>query len=98
MGLVFIRQASRAIREMADDLEPAAKGLEPVLQRVVVGVCNLRRRHPRRAFQIFVFGGTWAHGLGLAKDLTDQNRHRLATTSARGGHASAIDWRRMRTL
>jgi hypothetical protein len=52
-----IRQASEAIRDMANDLKPAAKGLEPVLQRITDDVCNMTRQAPLQSLAIaFLFG------------------------------------------
>jgi hypothetical protein len=36
-----IQRATEAIREMADDLKPAAEGLQPVVRRVTDEISNL---------------------------------------------------------
>jgi chorismate mutase len=52
-----IRQASEAIRGMANDLQPAAKGLEPVMRRITDDLCNITREAPLQSLAIaFLLG------------------------------------------
>jgi hypothetical protein len=52
-----IRRASEAIRDMADDLKPAAKGLEPIMQRFANDLYNMTRQAPFESLAIaFLLG------------------------------------------
>lgn len=52
-----IRQASEAIRDMANDLKPATKGLEPVVRRITDEVCAITRQAPLQSLAIaFLLG------------------------------------------
>ena len=52
-----IQRATEAIREMADDLKPAAEGLEPVVRRVADDISNLTRHAPLQSLAIaFLLG------------------------------------------
>jgi hypothetical protein len=52
-----IRRASDAIRDMADDLKPAAKGLEPVVQRFIDDIYDGTRQAPLQSLAIaFLLG------------------------------------------
>jgi hypothetical protein len=52
-----IRRASEAIRDMANDLRPAAKGLEPMVQRLADDICNMTRQAPLQSLAIaFLLG------------------------------------------
>jgi hypothetical protein len=57
-----IQRATEAIREMADDLKPAAEGLQPVVRRVTDEICNLTRHAPLQSLAIaFLLGVMVAH-------------------------------------
>jgi hypothetical protein len=52
-----IRQATEAIRDIANDLGPAAKGLQPVLRRITDEVCSITRQAPLQSLVIaFLLG------------------------------------------
>jgi hypothetical protein len=52
-----IRQASEAIRDMANDMRPVAKGLEPVLRRITDDVCAMTRQAPLQSLAVaFLLG------------------------------------------
>ena len=52
-----IRRASEAIRDMADDLKPAAKGLEPVMHRFADDIYKMTQRAPFESLAIaFLLG------------------------------------------
>jgi len=52
-----IRQASEAIRDVANDLGPAAKGLEPLVRRIMDEVCTITRQAPLQSLAIaFLLG------------------------------------------
>jgi hypothetical protein len=52
-----IRRASEAIRDMADDLKPAAKGLEPIMERFIDDIYDTTRKAPIHSLAIaFLFG------------------------------------------
>ena len=52
-----IQRATEAIREMADDLKPAAEGLQPVVRRVTDEISNLTRHAPFQSLAIaFLLG------------------------------------------
>jgi hypothetical protein len=52
-----IRRASEAIRDMANDLRPGAKGLEPMVQRLTDDICNMTREAPLQSLAIaFLLG------------------------------------------
>jgi hypothetical protein len=56
-----IRQASETIRDMANDLKPAAKGLEPVLRRFTDDVCTITRQAPLQTLAVaFLLGMLFA--------------------------------------
>ena len=56
-----IRQASESIRDMANDLKPAARGLEPVLRRVTDNVCAITRQAPLQTLAVaFLLGVMFA--------------------------------------
>jgi hypothetical protein len=51
------RQATEAIRDMADELGPAAKGLEPLVRRITDEVCTITRQVPLQSLAIaFLLG------------------------------------------
>ena len=52
-----IRQAAEVIRDIANDLRPAAKGLEPVMRRITDEVCAITRQAPLQSLAIaFLLG------------------------------------------
>ena len=52
-----IRQATEAVRDIANDLGPAAKGLQPVLRRITDEVCSITRQAPLQSLVIaFLLG------------------------------------------
>jgi hypothetical protein len=52
-----IRQATEAIRDMANELGPAAKGLEPLVRRITDEVCAITRQAPLQSLAIaFLLG------------------------------------------
>jgi hypothetical protein len=52
-----IQRATEAIREMVDDLKPAAERLQPVVQRVTDEISNLTRQAPLQSLAIaFLLG------------------------------------------
>jgi hypothetical protein len=52
-----IRRASEAIRDMANDMKPAAQGLEPVVQRLTDNICQMTRQAPLRSLALaFLLG------------------------------------------
>jgi hypothetical protein len=52
-----IRQATEAIRDIANDLRPAAKGLEPLARRIADEVCAITRQAPLQSLAIaFLLG------------------------------------------
>ena len=52
-----IQRGTEAIREMADNLKPAAEGLEPVVRRVADDISNLTRHAPLQSLAIaFILG------------------------------------------
>jgi hypothetical protein len=52
-----IRQATEAIQDIANDLRPAAKGLEPVMRRITDEVCAMTRQAPLQSLAIaFLLG------------------------------------------
>jgi len=52
-----IRQAAQAIGDIANDLRPAAKGLEPLMRRITDEVCTITRRAPLQSLAIaFLLG------------------------------------------
>ena len=52
-----IQRATEAIREMADDLNPAAEGLQPVVRRVTDEISDLTRHAPLQSLAIaFLLG------------------------------------------
>jgi hypothetical protein len=60
-GVSRIRQASEAIRHMADDLRPAANGLEPFFRRIVDEVYAMTRQAPLQSLAVaFLLGAMFA--------------------------------------
>jgi hypothetical protein len=52
-----IRRASEAIRDMADDLKPTAKGLEPKMLRFIDNIYDWTRQAPIQSLAIaFLLG------------------------------------------
>jgi hypothetical protein len=52
-----IRQATEAIRDMANELGPAAKGPEPLVRRITDEVCAITRQAPLQSLAIaFLLG------------------------------------------
>jgi hypothetical protein len=52
-----IRQASEAIRDMTNDLKPAARSFEPMLQQLADGLYKMTRQAPLQSLAIaFLLG------------------------------------------
>lgn len=52
-----IRQATEAVRDIANDLGPAAKGLEPLVRRITDEVCTITRQAPLQSLAVaFLLG------------------------------------------
>ena len=52
-----IRQASEAVRDIADDLKPAVKGMEPAARRITDEIGDMARRAPLQTLAIaFLLG------------------------------------------
>jgi hypothetical protein len=56
-----IRQATEVIRDMANDLGPAAKGLEPVIRRITDEVCTKTRQAPLQSLAVAFLLGVMCH-------------------------------------
>jgi hypothetical protein len=52
-----IQRATEAIRNMANDMKPAAQGLEPVVQRLTDTICQMTRQAPLQSLALsFLLG------------------------------------------
>jgi hypothetical protein len=56
-----VRQASEAIRDLANDLKPAVEGVEPVLRRITDELYRMTRQAPLQSLVVaFVLGMMFA--------------------------------------